>query len=251
MRRDSGRTCLVAFALTVLLAGSAFGSELVEQVRTYDMTVQLEDGEIAMVCRRSWTKVEEEGLDAWRVTIEYESNDLPPSVDTIYLAQEDLRPLRQYTAQSNMRTRLRYTQDAVRGNVWLQDGREVPIDAALDLPIVGDVVTAIAALPLEPNYRTFLNAFDPSKKSVRRWKILVSGVTEIIETPLGPIDTYPIEFSNADAAGQSALYWVTRQAPHYLVKSESELPADFGGGMETIAIKSVSALPSSVPAGGQ
>ena len=251
MRRDSGRTCLVAFALTVLLAGSAFGSELVEQVRTYDMTVQLEDGEIAMVCRRSWTKVEEEGLDAWRVTIEYESNDLPPSVDTIYLVREDLRPLRQYIAQSNARTRLRYTQDAVRGNVWLQDGSEVPIDAALDLPIVGDVVTAIATLPLEPNYRTLLNAFDPRRASVRRWIILVSGVTEVIETPLGPIDTYPIELSNADAVGQSALYWVTRQAPHHLVKSESELPADFGGGLETMTIKSVSALPSTAPAGGQ
>ena len=50
---------------------------------------------------------------------------------------------------------------------------------------------------------------------------------------------------------QVALALTVRQAPHYLVKTESRLPAAFGGGLETRTIKSVSALPSSAPAGGQ
>ena len=251
MQRSSGRdTCLrVAFVLAVLLAGSANGSGLTEQVRTYAMTVELEDQVLDMVSRTTWTKVNEDGHDAWRVMIEYESADLPKSVDTIYLAQDDLRPLRQYISQGNQRIRLRYTEDAVRGTVWFEDGTQGPVDTALDAPIVGDVATAIAALPLAPNYATTLNAFDPMLGSLRRWKILVSGVTETIDTPAGSIETYPIEVDDAQARGQAALYWVTLESPHHLVKSESRLPPEHGGGTETRILKSVSPLPAAVPAG--
>ncbi|MYA15775.1 MAG: DUF3108 domain-containing protein [Gammaproteobacteria bacterium] len=250
MQRSSGRdTCLrVAFVLAVLLAGSANGSGLTEQVRTYAMTVELEDQVLDMVSRTTWTQVEEDGHDAWRVMIEYESTDLPASVDTIYLARDDLRPLRQYISQGNQRIRLRYTEDAVRGTVWLEDGTEAPVDMRLDAPIIGDVATAIAALPLAPNYSTTLNAFDPTV-GLRRWKVLVSGITETIDTPAGPVETFPVEVDDALARGQGALYWVTTEAPHHVVRSESTLPPEHGGGTEIRILTSVSGLPAADPVG--
>ena len=236
----------VTVLLSVWLVQSAHGGGgLTEQVRTYAMTVELENQEITMLRRVSWKRVEEAGQNAWRVSTEHESSDLSRSVDTVHLAAEDMRPLRRYISQGNARTRLRYSDDAVHGKVWLEDGSEVPIEVDLDTPIVGDVPTAMATLPIAPGYATTLNSFDPTLVSVRRWKI-VAGDVEVIETPLGPMRTYPIELSDADRPGGSALYWVTEDSPHHVVKSESILPSSYGGGSQTVLLESVSPLPDKV-----
>ena len=251
MRRNLGRAMgpPAAFVLSALLAAAAHGGGLAEQIRTYDMTVELEGETLSMVRRTTWTRVEEEGIDAWRVSIEHDSEGRPSSVDTIHLAADDLRPLRRYIQQGDLRIRLHYTNDAVRGRVWLPDGNEQPIEASLDVPTIGDVPTAIAQSPIAPGYTTTFTAFDPTLIAVRRFKIS-TGEVETIETPLGPIETYPIELGDADRPGRSALYWVATEAPHHIVMSESELPDSFGGGLEITTIKSVSPLPAPEPTGG-
>ena len=233
----------VTVVLSVWLVQSAHGGGLTEQVRTYDLTVELENQEITMLRRVSWTRVEEAGQDAWRVSTEHESNDLAQSVDTFHLAAEDLRPLRRYISQGNTRVRLLYSDDMVRGKAWLEDGSTVPIEVRLDAPTVGDVTAAMATLPITPGYTTTLNSFDPTLVSVRRWKI-VAGEVEVIETPLGPMRTYPIELSDADRPGGAALYWVTEDSPHHMVRSESNLPGSYGGGRQSVMLESVSPLPA-------
>lgn len=236
---------VVTVVLSVWLVQSAHGDGLTEQVRTYNLTVELENQEITMLRRVSWKRVEEAGQDAWRVSIVHESSDLARSVDTIHLAAENLRPLRRYISQGNLRTRLHYSDGMVRGTAWLEDGSEVPIEASLDTQIVGDVFTAMATLPIAPGYTTILDTFDPTLVSVRRWKI-VTGEVEVIETPLGPMRTYPIELSDADRPGGAALYWVTEDSPHHVVRSESNLPSSYGGGLQTVMLESVSPLPAKV-----
>ena len=238
----------VAVVLSVWLVQSAHGGGLTEQVRTYAMTVELEEQDIAMVRRVSWTRVEEDGEDAWRVSTEHQSSDLARSVDTIHLAAEDMRPIRRYISQGNTRVRLHYSDDMVRGKAWLQDGRVVPIEVDLDAPTVGDVAVAMATLPIAPGYTRILSSFDPTLVSVRRWKIAAS-IIEVIETPLGPMRTYPLEVSDADQPGGSALYWVTEDAPHHLVMSESRLPDSFGGGLETVVLQSVSPVAARTSSG--
>ena len=241
---------IVTVVLSVWLVQTAHGGGLTEQVRTYAMTVELEDKDIAMVRRVSWTRVEEDGEDAWRVSTEHESSDLARSVDTIHLAAEDLRPIRRYISQGNTRVRLHYNDDMVRGKAWLQDGSVVPIEVGLDAPTVGDVAAAMTTLPLAPGYATTLISFDPTLVVVRRWKIEASDV-EVIETPLGPVRTYPLELSDADRPGGSGLYWVTEESPHHVVMSESRLPTSFGGGRETVVLESVSPAPTAPTSNGQ
>jgi len=248
MLLNPGRGVLLK-AVTVVLSAwliqAAHGGGLTEQVRTYAMTVELENQEITLLRRVSWARVEADGQDAWRVSTQHESSDLPPSVDTIDLAAEDLRPLRRYISQGYTRTRLYYGDGVVHGNAWLEDGSKVPIEVDLDTPIVGDVFSAMATLPIAPGYTTILDTFDPTLVSVRRWKI-VAGDVEVLETPLGSMRTYPIELSDADRPGGAALYWVAEDAPHHLVRSESNLPDSFGGGLETVMLESVSPLPDKV-----
>ena len=203
------------------------------------MTVELEDRQITMRRRVSWIRAEEEGQDAWRVSTEHESSDLARSVDTIHMAAEDLRPLRRNISQGNLRVQLLYSDDMVQGKVWLENGSIMPIEVDLEAPTVGDVAAAMATLPIAPGYTTTLSSFDPTLVSVRRWKI-IAGEVEVVETPLGPMQTYPLELIDADRPGGSALYWVTEDAPHHLVRSESNLPDSFGGGLETVALESVS-----------
>lgn len=253
MLSNSGRSVLlnaVAVSLSVWLVQSAHGGGLTEQIRTYRMTVELENHEVAMLRRVSWKRVEEDGHDAWRVSTEHESSDFPRSIDTVHMAAEDLRPLRRYISQGYQRTRLHFPEGAVRGKAWLEDGTEVPIEVDLDTPIMGDVLTAMATLPIAPGYTTVLNTFEPSLVSVRRWKIR-AGEVEVIETPLGPVRTYPIELDDADRPGGSALYWVAEDSPHHLVRSESNLPDSFGGGLETVMLESVSPLPDEGRSSGQ
>ena len=249
MLLNPGRNVLlkvVTVLLSVWLVQSAHGGGgLTDQVRTYTLTVELEDQEMTMLRRVSWKRVEEAGQDAWRVSTEHESSEFPRSIDTVHMAAKDLRPLRRYISQGYQRTRLHFPEGAVRGKTWLQDGTEVPIEADLDTPIVGDVLTAMATLPITPGYTTILNTFDQSLVSVRRWEIR-TGEVEVIETPLGPIRTYAIELSDADRPGGAALYWVTEDSPHHLVRSESNLPDSFGGGLETVLLESVSPLPDKV-----
>ena len=247
-----GRSVLmgVTVVLSVWLVQSAHGGGLTEQVRTYAMTVELKDRDITMVRRVSWKRVEEDGEDAWRVSTEHESSDLARSVDTIHLAAEDLRPIRRYISQGNTRVRLHYSDDMVRGKAWLQDGSVVPIEVDLDAPTVGDVAAAMATLPIAPGYTRILSSFDPTLVAVRRWKIEASDV-EVIETPLGPMRTYPLELSDADQPGSSGLYWVTEDAPHHVVMSESRLPTQYGGGRETVVLESVSPGPAARTSSGQ
>lgn len=241
---------VVTVVLSVWLVQSAHGGGLTEQVRTYAMTVELENREITMLRRVSWTRVEEDGEDAWRVSTEHESNDLAWSVDTIHLAAKDLRPIRRYISQGNTRVRLHYSDDMIRGKAWLQDGSVVPIEVGLDAPTVGDIAAAMTTLPIAPGYTTILSSFDPTLVSVRRWKI-VAGEVEVIETPFGSMRTYPLELSDADQPGRSGLYWVTEDSPHHVVMSESRLPDSFGGGLETVELESVSPVPAARTSSGQ
>ena len=254
MLLNPGRSVLlktITVLLSVWLVQSAHGGGgLTEQVRTYTLTVELENQEVTMLRRVSWKRAEEAGQDRWRVSTEHESSDFPRSIDTVDMAAEDLRPLRRHISQGDVRIRLRYSDDAVRGTARLEDGSEVPIEVDLDPPVVGDVPTAMATLPIAPGYTRTLRSFDPTLVSVRRWKI-VAGDVEVVETPLGPIRTYPLELSDADRPGGSALYWVTEDPPHHLVRSKSNLPDSFGGGLETVVLESVSPLPAARTSSGQ
>lgn len=248
-----GRSVLlkvVTVVVSVWFVQSAHGGGLTEQVRTYAMTVELENREITMLRRVSWTRVEEDDLDAWRVSTEHESSDLARSVDTIHLAAEDLRPLRRYISQGNTRIRLHYSDGAVRGKAWLEDGSVAPIEAVLVEPTVGDVASAMATLPIRPGYTTTLSSFDPTLVSVRRWKI-VAGEIEVVDTPLGPMRTYPLELSDADRSGRSGLLWVTEDSPHHVVRSENNLPDSFGGGLETVLLEAVSPVSAARTSSGQ
>ena len=241
---------IVTVVLSVWLVQSAHGGGLTEQVRTYAMTVELENKDITMLRRVSWTQVEEDGQVAWRVSTQHESSDLARSVDTIHLAAEDLRPIRRYISQGNIRVRLYYGDDMVRGKAWLEDGSVVPIEVGLDAPTAGDVAAAMATLPITAGYTTTLSSFDPTLVVVRRWKI-VAGEVEVIETPLGPMRTYPIKLSDADQPGGSGLYWVTEDSPHHIVMSESRLPSSLGGGLQTVMLESVSPRPAARTSSGQ
>ena len=237
---------LVAFALPALAAPSTNGDRLAEQVRLYKMTVQLDGPEdITFYSKRTWTKARVDGRDAWRVTVETESEILPTSVDTTLLTHPGLRPLRRSIMQGDTHIELTYRDDSVVGTASRGDGQEAPINVALQTVVVGDVHTAIAVLPLEPGFATVLHAYQPGMNMVRRWKVDVAG-DEVLTTPLGQIETYRIELSDAGAPSIPGLYWVTRSPPHHLVRSEAKLPDAFGGGSEIAVLQSVT--PEGLPA---
>ena len=48
--------------------------------------------------------------------------------------------------------------------------------------------------------------------------------------PAGTFQTFKVTLEPIDNEGGGTTYWVTKDAPHYIVRGEAKLPAMMGGG---------------------
>ena len=214
------------------------GAKLTQQSREYHMTVELPDGNVDLTSTMTWAKASREGREVWQVSIINDSS-LGRMVEQVFLRRADLHPLHRSVEQGEVRLAMDYLDGAVRGTASFPDGQVVPIDVALTENTVGHVESAMAVLPLAPEFAIALSTFEPTMQMERHWEVRVAGV-EALETALGVIETYRIELTDAEAPGAPGLYWVTQASPHHTVKSASTLPDMFGGGQVTAMLQSVS-----------
>lgn len=236
----------VAMVLAIASAASANpsldGAKLTEQSRTYRMTVALPDETVDMTASATWTRASHDERSVWHVRLVNDSS-LGRMVEDIYLARDDLEPLHRFVEQSGVRLAMDYTANAVRGQATFPDGQQVPIDVPLTAPAVGHMETALAVLPLAPDFAIELTTFEPTMQMERRWRVVVAGV-ESIDTPLGAVDAYRLELNDPEATGPPGLYWVAKSAPHHTVKSTTTLPDTFGGGQVNVILESVASAAS-------
>ncbi|MDX1530655.1 MAG: prolyl oligopeptidase family serine peptidase, partial [Rhodothermales bacterium] len=162
---------------------------------------------------------------------------LPPMMggvavlDSFVVAQGELTPLYRKMQQGPGTIELTYAADQITGEMS-QSGMSMPINVALDAPVLADnqaFEIGLSTLPLEEGYTAAYKTFNPSPsdQGIKEYVLTVTG-TEEVTVPAGTFATFVVEVDMVDSNEDATLY--ISQEDGMLVKSLSTLPAAMGGG---------------------
>jgi dipeptidyl aminopeptidase/acylaminoacyl peptidase len=200
----------------------------------YQSTIKIRGREVTVDKERTIKKATSEGEPVWRV-VDVSKSQMGSATDTFDLDRATLRPLRRGTGGQGT-IQLRYGEDAVTGEISSRGGQDVAIDTQLDAPVLAGgagLAVSMAGLPLEPGYETTLRLFNLQKQVVQSMQLTVKGTAKT-ETAGGSVETYEVEMTPMGGSGSGGgTFYVQREAPHHVVRSEQELPARAGGGTVT------------------
>ena len=204
------------------------GSGLEPVKLTYRITLEVAGQSINMdtvVLRARATHADKE---VWRVATTMES-PMGKAADVAYLRIDDLAPVRRTIEQGPVKIEFDFAEAAITGSVTMPGGNTMDIDVPVEVTVTGHMETALAAMPLEPGFKTRLNMFEPGLQRVSPITVEVVAA-ETVETPAGRFEAYRLEITSADGTGTSGTGWVTQATPHRTVKSDATLPPMAGGG---------------------
>lgn len=206
---------------------------------TYRGTLQAGGQEMQLDMTRTVASSEIDGRTVWQAV---DATELPMGTmnDTSFVDEATLRPVRRSMGGMGTAT-LDYTDEKITGEIGAQ-GQTMEIDADLEAPVLDGgpgQELFIAGLPLEEGYETTLRTFNPQQQAVQPLQLEVTGATTT-EVPAGTYDTYVVELTSMDeGSGGGATLYVTREAPHYVVRGEYRLPAQMGSGTMTAELVSM------------
>lgn len=206
---------------------------------TYGSRFTTQGREIEMTAVRTLERVEDQGETVLRVTDTVEG---PMSGEDLYVLQADsLRPVSRHAEQGPATIEIDYGSREVTGTMTVP-GREIPVELQLEAPVFGDssaLDTAITALPLAEGYRTTVRSVEIGvQQRVRVWSVEVESV-ESVEVPAGSFETFRVALEPLDGEPGGSTLWITEETPRRVVKAESELPPQAGGGTAVTELVSI------------
>lgn len=171
------------------------------------------------------------GNQVFRVTTSGKT-PMGDATDTFVVDATTLRPISRSAKQGPATVEIKYDDKSVTGAI--QAGpQNIPINIALEAPVFGDEMAldmAVAAMALAPGYRTPLRTAEAGmQQRVRYWSLSVAG-EEPVTVAAGTFQTYRVVLEPIDNEGGGRTFWITKDTPRVIVKSESKLPPAMGGG---------------------
>lgn len=206
---------------------------------TYGSRFTTQGQEIEMTAVRTLEQGEDEGQAVLRVTDTVEG---PMSGEDLYVLQTDsLRPVSRRAKQGPATIEIDYGSREVTGTLTVP-GQQIPVELQLEAPVFGDssaLDTAITALPLAEGYRTTVRSVEIGvQQRVRVWSVEVESV-ESVEVPAGSFETFRVALEPLDGEPGGSMLWITEETPRRVVKAESELPPQAGGGTAVTELVSI------------
>lgn len=237
---DAAAADLAARAKTAPLP-PADGSRLAPAKLEYAVTIEVRGQKIPMTVTRTVEEAIRDGRACWRVT-SVSSGTMGVSTDVFDVDRSTLEPVaRDASGMGTMK--ITYTQGKVSGEIGAA-GRTMPIEAALEAPVLGDgpgLEVALAGMALAPGYEATFRVFEPMTQTVRPMKLQVTG-KETVDVGAGSFPTLVVALVPLDdEPGGTATLHVLESAPHQMVKSQSKLPAMMGGGQVTTELRAIGA----------
>ena len=165
----------------------------------------------------------------WAV-VEDSKSSLGSATDTTWLDGKTLLPLRRSIKQGPATIELTFSVTGVKGLIKAGP-QEMPVDAKVEGAVLVDgapLHVALGTLSLAPGYARVLRTFDVMSAAVKTSRLEVKGA-EDVTVRAGRFAALRLEVKPSDGAGGDTL-WVERAAPHRVVKWESSLPPQMGGG---------------------
>jgi len=195
----------------------------------YETTVRMPGGQSMKVeAKRQVAEAKgPEGKPAWRVTTNAQT-PMGEAQDTWILDAETLLPIHRSVKQGPVTIELDFTPEKVAGKIATPQG-EVPVDAALDAPVVGDEAALgalLVALPWQAGYETTVRTFDIQRQKVRPWKLAVVG-EETVTVPAGEFACWKVSLTPLDDEGGGGFLWIAKEKP-LVVLTGIKVPTPMG-----------------------
>lgn len=204
-------------------------SYLKEYTANYEMSTNLMGQLLNFKLKREMKKSEEEG--------DYEISDdmITPMGNVLtrtFINSDDLLPVSQITKQDNEEIfKVYYQKDRIKGKVKGAKGlRE--IDFILEQPVIAGgshFEFILGVLQLEQGYSAYLPLYDVTANEIQYSKINVLNIEEVT-VKAGKFRCYKIEVVDLGDS-RTNYYWINADDRPVLIKSETKLPAQMGGGV--------------------
>lgn len=154
------------------------------------------------------------------------------TTDLLQLDAATLYPLERLIVQGSGRLEFHYQPDRVTGTIRAA-GQLIEVDLGLDEPAyAGDagLDTLLGGLPLRVGLSGELQAVETDVDVyVQRFRFAVDP-PEIIETPAGVFESWPIRIEAVDDPDYRQVVWLSTGLPRVFVQAEAPIPAEAGGG---------------------
>ena len=231
-------TVTLAAAPEAAQAGAFDASVLTPMTLTYDATLATAGQKIALSVTRALSR----RGDTFVLT-ESVQTPMGAATDSTVLALSDLRPISRRIGQGPARIAFDYAPDRVSGQI-AAPGQTVPVDVALEAPLAvegSSLYVGLGTLPLAPGYRAQFAGFDSQSLRPVTFTVEVTGA-ETVEVPAGTFETWTVALTQGDGTGGgNGTAWVSQERPGVVVKSETGLGPQMGGGTATAVLTSVTA----------
>lgn len=213
---------------TVKLLTSFDGAKVSASNRNYAMKIEVMGQKLNMDLSQTVSKATLNGKEVWRI-IDVATGMMGGS-DTLDVDVNTLLPIRRMAAQGPGTVMLNFTKDGVEG--MMKSGpQEFPINAKFDSPVLLDgsgTLIALSTLPLKEGYNAAYNVFDMRGKT-KKMIAKVAG-TEKVKLEAGEFNAFKVEIISDEDGEIGSTLWYNKDGM-YLVKSETKLPAQMGGGL--------------------
>jgi dipeptidyl aminopeptidase/acylaminoacyl peptidase len=223
-----------AMAEAMLAAGR--GEAMRPLTLSYLTTVRTMGYERKVASTRTVTAASFDGRRVWRIVDAADVGEVV-AADTLDLDRATLAPVRR-DAHGGALISLRYAADRVTGRL-LMGPQSVPVDVKLEGAVFGEGAgrdVLLASLPLADGYQTGFRTFAVLSQKVRPMRVAVTG-RETVTTGAGTFETWVVALTalDGDEGGTGTLY-LTRDAPHVVVRGTVNVPAMLGGGTQEMEL---------------
>lgn len=217
-------------------AGALDGSLVEASTATYAQTLEVMGQTIELVATR---QVVDRG-DGTLLLVEAADTPMGAVSDSLVVRREGLEPVSRTVHQGPATITFAYADDAVTGRVEAP-GQTIPVDVALEAPLAVEgtsLQVGLGTLPLEVGYRAQFAGFDAQALQPVTYTVEVTG-TETVEVAAGTFEAFVVELTQGDGTGGgNGTFWVSRDRPGVIVKSEIGLGPQMGGGTATAELVS-------------
>ncbi|MCD6379738.1 S9 family peptidase, partial [bacterium] len=205
----------------------------------YKIVVSMAGNEIELSADRTIEKSTVDEIPAWLITTTQKS-PMGNAVDKVNIRRDNLLAISSEVNQGPAKITISYTDKSVSGLINAR-GNDIPFEIELEAPILGPNSTAEVALstfPLAEGYKTTYRAFDIMSQKVKMYSLEVTGI-EKITVPAGDFSAFKLTVKPMEDEPGGGTYFISSEAPHCVIKSILQLPAQFGGGTATTELMEI------------
>jgi dipeptidyl aminopeptidase/acylaminoacyl peptidase len=173
----------------------------------------------------------------WTISEVNKTTTMGDITDTTVVDRKTLVPLGRSVRQGPATIEVAFTDKEAKGTMKAGP-QQMPIDTKLEGAVLVDGMPlnlAVGTLPLAPGYKTRLRSFDLIAAKAQVQSLEVSGAEEVT-TPAGTFAALKVQITPEVTGAGGVLLWVEKAAPHRVLKAESTLPAQQGGGKVTAVL---------------